>query len=1204
MKQGHQSRTKIKEDVLFERLALIERKLEAPESIKIKQLIQKLVSGEQHFLFSGHFSAGKSSLINAIFETNLLPSSPIPASANTVRVRSGRPGAAVYFQNGKKMAFEAPYNIEEVKAYCLNGDDVERVELSAPSALEEDVVLIDTPGIDSTDEAHRLSTESSMYLADVVFYVMDYNHVQSEVNYQFIRDLYRQNKKVILIVNQIDKHKESEISFKTFQRSVVESFETWGMSLESFFFISLREVDHPHNQFNQLKAYMEGLSKKSTEEKVNRVYDSAVELLSDVTTVSSEDEVSEAYDALKKTVAFSKERLQLIEDEFQSEASNILKSAILMPYDVREAGRAYLESLQPGFKVGFVFREKKTDQERAARYDKFVSGLEKQVKSQLEWHFHQLIQQLVNTSRLKKKDVDMNGSLIPDFSVIQEEAKKGNGATGEAVLHYTENISNRLKVQLKQQAERMKDELLEEVRADHERITSEETTSFKKEVGDEAATTFLKRIEEADHQYADLWSILEGHFDNDATRAGDELRRELSKESGEVVIVESNVEETVPQKAEEKKKQKTGQQEKSEALPSPDRTVHALNGTAEQIRDLPGFEYTYENLIERAKKMAEKNYTVALFGAFSAGKSSFANALIGERILPSSPNPTTATLNRICPVTEQHHHKTAMIYYKSEDELLEDLNHSFSYFGEKAFTLKDSLQIIQAGKLFKRESADTKPHALFLRAVLEGKDVLEYLGQQREVTMEQYNDMVVNETKAAFISSISLYYDCPLTQEGITLVDTPGADSINARHTGVAFQYMKAADAILYVTYYNHAFSKADREFLIQLGRVKDVFELDKMFFLLNAADLASDEAELQIVIDHVTNQLQQYGIRQPSLYPVSSLAGILHTTEVNEKERQFLSKLPDRLKDRGGLGLFESRFYQFIQSDLSQMAVEANIAEMNRIAKLLEQWLSHFEMNVDQKEKQLEQMKRDAESVNIEVVNYSITESITFIKQELTELVHYIPQRLFYRFNDFFKEAFNPSVVKGREGLTNASHNLIEDIDQDLLQEMRAASLRVERFMKLERRKNEKELQLLISEKLTDFRFSRLDDQEMETPAFTQSLASWISVETVQKLARTGFKSPKQFFEQGGRDSLRDELKDSFQSPVQNYLHAERDTIEAQALAFYEHSVKETKAEIEKQVNAYVDARSRMLTSNVTKEILEEKSENLAHIKSILVGE
>ena len=41
---------------------------------------------------------------------------------------------------------------------------------------------------------------------------------------------------------------------------------------------------------------------------------------------------------------------------------------------------------------------------------------------------------------------------------------------------------------------------------------------------------------------------------------------------------------------------------------------------------------------------------------------------------------------------------------------------------------------------------------------------------------------------------------------------------MNARHTDVAFHYIKNADAILFVTYYNHAFSQADRRFLTQLG--------------------------------------------------------------------------------------------------------------------------------------------------------------------------------------------------------------------------------------------------------------------------------------------------------------------------------------------------------------------------------------------------
>ncbi|WP_283152177.1 dynamin family protein [Guptibacillus hwajinpoensis] len=1205
MKHDHQSHTKLKEDVLFERLALIEEELEASEASKIKQLIDKLLSGEQHFLFSGHFSAGKSSLINALFQSNLLPSSPIPASANTVRIRSGEPGASVHFLNGKKMVFKAPYDIDQVKGYCLNGEEVERVELSAPSSLEEDVIFIDTPGIDSTDEAHRLSTESSMYLADVVFYVMDYNHVQSEVNYQFIRELYRQNKKIILIVNQIDKHHESEISFTSFQKSVVESFETWGMSLESFFFISLRDYDHPHNQFHQLKTYIDGLSRKTDEDKVKRIFNAARELLDDLNHVDAHnDEVEEAYEKMKNKLAFSKERVDLIDQEFQTEATAIQKSAILMPYEVREAGRAYLESLQPDFKVGFVFSDKKTQQERAARYETFVAGLKEQVKSQLEWHYQQLLQQLVSTAGLK----DVSSSLIDqpyevDFSVIQEEANKGNGATGEAVLHYTENIAYRLKTQIKQQAEQRKDKLVDQVNFDHDRQAEELKQSFKSQIGEEDAETFLSELEAASENTEELWSILDGSRDEEARRAGDAFKKRYTQ-TEDVTIVESTKSDSGQQRKQQEPKEVVSPEGQT-SLPDPEATSMALQRMADELEDLPGFDYTRQNLIKRANKLSEKSFTVALFGAFSAGKSSFANALIGEKILPSSPNPTTATLNRICPVTEDHAHKTAIIYYKSEGELLEDLNHSLSYFGEQAFSLRDCLQIISQGKLFKRESSATKPHALFLRAVLEGEAELAYLGKEREVTLDDYEDMVVNESKAAFVASISLYYDCTLTREGITLVDTPGADSINARHTGVAFQYMKAADAILYVTYYNHAFSKADREFLIQLGRVKDVFEMDKMFFLLNASDLAADEGELEIVLDHVTNQLQQYGIRYPALYPVSSLAGMLASEEnISEKEAKFLAALPEKLRQKGGLKRFESRFYHFIRKDLSKMAVESSLTELTSVMSEIERWLENFELNASEKEQQITELRNQSDEANRKVNQYSNTSSEKLIKQELTELVHYIPQRLFYRFNDFFKEAFNPSTIQGREGLQRASETLVEDIEQDLLQELRAASLRIDRFMKREIQKSEKEIQKIIREMLSDFHYSSLPDRDMETPQFDESLTAWIAVDHVLKQARSSFKSSKQFFEQSGRESLHDILKSEFQLPVNNYLKTEHKVIEETATKFFDQLTVEVKGEMMKEVTSYVKARTTMLTSDISKDFLETKRNNAFEIQTKLLSE
>lgn len=128
-----------------------------------------------------------------------------------------------------------------------------------------------------------------------------------------------------------------------------------------------------------------------------------------------------------------------------------------------------------------------------------------------------------------------------------------------------------------------------------------------------------------------------------------------------------------------------------------------------------------------------------------------------------------------------------------------------------------------------------KMYQAYIKALILGYKQLEpYIGKTMMITLEEFASFAVEEQKAAYVEAIDLYYDCSITKQGITLVDTPGADSINARHTNVSFDYIKFADAILYVTYYNHALSRADKDFLMQLGRVKESFELDKMFFLLS----------------------------------------------------------------------------------------------------------------------------------------------------------------------------------------------------------------------------------------------------------------------------------------------------------------------------------------------------------------------------------
>ena len=55
---------------------------------KSKLFAGKLEKGTFTIAFAGHFSAGKSSMINALVDEQILPTSPIPTSANIVTVQN------------------------------------------------------------------------------------------------------------------------------------------------------------------------------------------------------------------------------------------------------------------------------------------------------------------------------------------------------------------------------------------------------------------------------------------------------------------------------------------------------------------------------------------------------------------------------------------------------------------------------------------------------------------------------------------------------------------------------------------------------------------------------------------------------------------------------------------------------------------------------------------------------------------------------------------------------------------------------------------------------------------------------------------------------------------------------------------------------------------------------------------------------------
>nr|MDF9458784.1 dynamin family protein [Bacillus pumilus] len=109
-----------------------------------------------HLLY--HYSAGKSSLVNHLLHDHILPTSPIPTSANLVVVRKGESEVRLHTSDGRFAKMSGSYDKEAVQRFCKDGEQIEMVEISGDyRGLEEKVALVDTPGIDSTDHAHFLS---------------------------------------------------------------------------------------------------------------------------------------------------------------------------------------------------------------------------------------------------------------------------------------------------------------------------------------------------------------------------------------------------------------------------------------------------------------------------------------------------------------------------------------------------------------------------------------------------------------------------------------------------------------------------------------------------------------------------------------------------------------------------------------------------------------------------------------------------------------------------------------------------------------------------------------------------------------------------------------------------------------------------------------------------------------------------------------
>lgn len=1171
---------------------------------KAQDLIQKHRSEELVLAFCGHFSAGKSSLMNWLCGKQVLPTSPIPTTANIAAIRDGEPRAIVHLNN-QEPSFEI--GLDELDEYCKNGGEYESVDLwDDIKLLGAHGVLLDTPGVDSTDAAHEAATYSALHRADVVFYVMDYNHVQSETNLSFAKTLSERGKPLYLIVNQIDKHDDLELPFADYQRGVAQSFAGRGIEPAGILYVSRQEPQHRHGKLERLRTVIGELLTEREPLRMYSLSQAIWELAEEHTKwlqaqMNNEQEQSTTEDELHDDMTVEQLNAQLgqfeqqivtaqnkIEDYRKSwswEIGRLVDQANITPAPVRDLAQLYLESERPGFKKGFFASKEKTAQEREQRKSTFLTAYREQVAANLDVHVRGLLRGWSQEQQLWTEEQEtLLTSSLPQITERDIEAGAGSDVaiSGEYVLNYTRALREKTVAVYRRAAldaiERLFEQLQPKVEAEQQTLQQErdqlseryqslmhqQQLEQQKDQNDRAVRQLLPARAQLQAQWLpaiqeESTEALSADQINTTQASHNEASTAPSTNASGINKDASNSPDSAPAPA---KRNAVSSHRKERLL----QTAVQLRQASDMIEHIKGLSLPATELRRRAHVMENGKFTLALFGAFSAGKSSFANALLGEAVLPVSPHPMTAAITQIMAPEGEYDHGTAQVFMKSRTEMQEDISGAFRLLGLPEMTLEQDWGKQIASLSPARIHPSARAHYNFVIAAAAGWQEAEpLLGQELKIGLDQFRGFVSEETKSCFVRRIDLYYHCELTAQGMVLVDTPGADSVNARHTGVTFEYMKSADALVFVTYYNHAFTHGDRQLLEQLGRVKGSLALDNMFFVVNASDLASSEEEKNQVVERIVHELNTTGIRKPNIYALSS--------------RRAIQGHDD------GFRQFQQHFTSFADETLAGLAIQAAYDEVERVRKTVLTWEDAAKRGEAYRVERMQQLVQERAAAHAAAMRMFQTEPDRRIQEESSELLFHVRQRVRLKALDWMPEIFNPSLLNNespdlKADFAACGRELLRRLSTELEQEVLATTLRME-----------KASERVVSERLEVYgreaeaaaaglTLSKPELTKWQTPELAQmKIADVLDWKSLWSL----FRNPRYFFEQGGREKFREEVSARLDQLIATMLEQQREQLSQYYIVGLNERLQEAADDMQRQIAEWVEGTEASLQTDVS---------------------
>lgn len=994
-------------DILYKLKKEVEKSKNSTLVHTINQVIKKVYLNQYTASFVGHFSAGKSTLINLLLEQDILPSSPVPTTSNTAIVSvSDKQGIIANLENQQYSKLKT---YDEVKKMNRLNVDVESVEINFPSTkFKNGFTLQDTPGVDSNVATHQSTTEQFMYTSNILFYTVDYNHVQSALNFQFIKRMNDVGIPVIFIINQIDKHNEDEITFETFKERVNKSIEDWEINLTDIFYVS--KFDHPENELSRLSQYLveKDNNREAIEDYVNRTVKFITEAqlgyiqneLQDILEQLNinEDEFEQAYAKFQQNQAVSEEaRLLNNPDQLLSflkqKRKDVLDNAYIMTHDMREEIRQYLESMSDDFKVGgFLNKKKKKQEEQEARLQNVVTKLQDKMNQQIRQPLREdmsFLTRFINNSEVNHDILNQHYDI--DSSLISNLYQPQTSISNTYVLTFSDDVLKAIRNDVEKQSNPLFDKAIKYTQAQD--LTEETTDDLQ----------IYEHYLELQNLKSSLTTKNYLHY---YIHMEDSLDKLIGRTEANYVLEDTE--------------QVITNDEDASNHHSNVNHINEVNIQAalDIINPVPLFERTKKDIKDTLERLDNKLVKIGVFGTFSAGKSSLINALLGGQYLVSSPNPTTAA------TTELSYGENSQITLKTEEQLLNELNQLIEYH-DVSFETLDSFIHSDIQRLKRKLE---KNQLAFVSAVHKHysmyKDMLAE-GAKHVISREEIKKWSAEDEFATFVKTVHI--NLPIEWlKGKIIVDSLGLHSNNQRHTNETEQILTSSDLILYVSYFNHSFTDNDKHFIEHMKEMNQLNENQAFKMVINAVDLAESSDDLNAVKRYVKDALTQVNLKS-DIFGVSSRQALKQSDEGIDQLRQSID--------------------QFVEIDSNRILEQQMVKQLEQINLSFEQMIHDYQTNQSHIEQRQQQLKHYQNKQRLSNKLLMTTEQHT--NNEVEDQIYHLNGRLKLQLLDDVKRVYNSQMTQNSDFNDEkkiSSKTFLDQIHQRLYLEQ---SLLVERIKK-----------------------------------------------------------------------------------------------------------------------------------------------------------